>query len=400
MQFVEKLEYKEYKKFWESVDNNHFLQSYGWGIAQEKNRGLEPCYVGMKNDKGKLVAAALLLKRKLPMNNCFFYVPRGFSIDYNNKELLSEFTKFLKEYLKKQNAIYLKIDPPIMYQELDSEANIVPNGKNNYELYEIFKSLGYKHKGFNKLYEGNQPRYTFRTYFKKYASFDDVIKTFSSSFYRPVKRSYAYDVEIYEANEIDTFYELIKMVSKKDNFHEYSYDYYNNVCKCLDKNEVKIFNARINPSKIIEKFENDIKNEKNEDRKVKIQKDIDYFKEVVKTHPEEYVCGSLICTYTNTGSWSLYIGNDDVALYTGIVNRLYYEYIKDAYDRGFEYADLFGVVGDPKTKYKNLAGIYEYKRKIGGELIEFIGEFDLVNKPIKYAILPLALKIYRSIRRK
>ena len=35
----------------------------------------------------------------------------------------------------------------------------------------------------------------------------------------------------------------------------------------------------------------------------------------------------------------MYIGNDDVATYTGAVNRLYYEFIKDAYEiqelRGF-----------------------------------------------------------------
>ena len=95
----------------------------------------------------------------------------------------------------------------------------------------------------------------------------------------------------------------------------------------------------------------------------------------------------------------MYIGNDDVATYTGTVNRLYYEFIKDAYDRGFEFADLFGVVGDPNTKYKNLAGIFEYKRKIGGDLIEFIGEFDLINKPFWYFILPFLLKIYRKIKK-
>ena len=129
------------------------------------------------------------------------------------------------------------------------------------------------------------------------------------------------------------------------------------------------------------------------------QKDIEYFTEISKNHKEEYTCASLICTYSATGAWSLYIGNDEVATYTGTVNRLYYEFMKDAYDNGYEYADLFGVVGDPKTKYKNLAGIFEYKRKIGGDLIEFIGEFDLVNKPFWYKVLPTLLKIYRKLKK-
>lgn len=400
MKFIKNLTEKEYQSFWEKTENNHFMQSYEWGQACKKNRGQIPYYIGLKNDKNKLVAAALLLKKKTPLNMCYFYAPRGFTMDFSDKEILTEFTKHLKEFLKEENAIYLKLDPPLMYQEVDTDANKIENGKNNYEIFNNFINLGYKHKGFNKLYEGNQPRYTFRTFFNKYTSFEDIEKTFSKSFSRPVKRSYNYDLEVYQSNEVKTFHELIKLISSKDGFNEYSYNYYNNVFEELNKKGyVKIFNVKINPSKLIDKFTDELEKEKKDDRKVKIQKDIDYFKEVAKNHNEEYTCASLICTYSKTGSWSLYIGNDEVATYTGTVNRLYYEFIKDAYDNNYEYADLFGTVGDPNTKYKNLAGIFEYKRKIGGDLIEFIGEFDLINKPFWYKVLPILLKIYRKIKK-
>lgn len=400
MQFINNLNEKEYREFWEKTNNNHFMQSYEWGQACKKNRNQIPYYVGLKNDNNQLVAAALLLKKKTPLNMCYFYCPRGYTMDFSNKEVLTEFTNHLKEFLKQEKAIYLKLDPPLMYQEVNEYAEKVENGKNNYNIYNNFINLGYKHKGFNKLYEGNQPRYTFRTYFNKYNSFEEIEKTFSKSFSKPLKRSYDYEIEIYEANEVKSFHDLIKLISAKDGFHEYTFDYYNNVYEELKKqNLIKIFNTKIDPSKIIKKLTNDLEKERKDDRKVKIQKDIDYFQEVVKNHPEEYTCASLICTYSKTGAWSLYIGNDDVATYTGTVNRLYYEFIKDAYENKYEYADLFGVVGDPKTKYKNLAGIFEYKRKIGGDCIEFIGEFDLINKPFWYTILPLLLKIYRKIKR-
>lgn len=400
MKFIKNLSEKEYQAFWEKTPNNHFMQSYEWGQACKKNRNQIPCYVGLKDDDGNVVAASLLLKKKTPLNMCYFYAPRGFTMDFSNKEILSEFTKHLKNYLKEEKAIYLKLDPPLMYQEIDVEGNKIEGGLNNYKIFNLFNNLGYKHKGFNKLYEGNQPRYTFRTYYKKYNSFDEVEKTFSKSFARPVKRSYNYDLEIYQSDEVKTFHELIQLISKRDGFNAYSYDYYKNVYEELSKKGyVKVYNVKINPTHLIDKFSKELESEKKEDRKVKIQKDIDYFKEIVKTHKEEYTCASLICTYSATGAWSLYIGNDDVASYTGTVNRLYYEFMKDAYEDGYEYADLFGVVGDPHTKYKNLAGIYEYKRKIGGEYIEFIGEFDLINKPFWYIVLPTFLKIYRSIRK-
>lgn len=400
MKFIKDLSEKEYQSFWENTTNNHFMQSYEWGQACKKNRSQIPCYVGLKDDNGNIVAASLLLKKKTPFNMCYFYAPRGFTMDFSNKEILTEFTNKLKTYLKEENAIYLKLDPPLMYQEIDLEGNKLESGLNNYKVFNCFKNLGYKHKGFNKLYEGNQPRYTFRTYFNKYNNFEEVEKSFSKSFARPVKRSYNYDLEIYESEEVKTFHELIQLISERDGFNSYSYDYYKNVYEELNKKGyIKIYNVKINPKNLIEKFTKELELEKKEERKIKIQKDIDYFKEIAKKHKKEYTCASLICTYSKTGAWSLYIGNDDVASYTGTVNRLYYEFIKDAYNNGYEYADLFGVVGDPHTKYKNLAGIYEYKRKIGGDYIEFIGEFDLINKPLWYNILPILLKVYRKIKK-
>ena len=401
MKFIKDLSEKEYQAFWEKTPNNHFMQSYEWGQACQKNRDQIPCYVGLKNDKDEIVAAALLLKKKTPLNMCYFYAPRGFTMNFEDNKVLTEFTNGLKNYLKEENAIYLKLDPPLMYQEVNTEGEKVEDGKNNYVIFNNFLNLGYKHKGFNKLYEGNQPRYTFRTYYNKYNSFDEVEKTFSKSFSKPLKRSYNYDIEIYQSEEVKTFHELIKLISDKDGFNEYSFDYYNNVYEELSKKGyIKVYNVKINPSKLIEKFTKELETEKKEERKVKIQKDIEYFTEISKNHKDEYTCASLICTYSATGAWSLYIGNDEVATYTGTVNRLYYEFMKDAYDDGYEYADLFGVVGDPKTKYKNLAGIFEYKRKIGGDLIEFIGEFDLINKPFWYKVLPTLLKIYRKIKRR
>ena len=400
MKFIKNLSEERYNEFFKKTPNNHFMQSYGWGQACMKNRGQIPCYVGLEDEAGNLKAVALLLKKKTPFHMCYFYAPRGFTMDFSDKAVLKEFTTSLKEYLKEENAIYLKLDPPIMYQEIDMEGNKVEGGMNNYAIFDSFIELGYKHQGFNKLYEGNQPRYTFRTFYEKFASFEEVEKTFSKSFARPVKRSYNYDLEVYLADEVKTFHDLIKLISNKDGFHEYSYDYYKNVYEELSKQGyVKIYNVRINPTHLIDKFSKELELEKKEERKVKIQKDIDYFKNVAKTHEEEYTCASLICTYSETGAWSLYIGNDEVATNTGTVNRLYYEFMKDAYEDGYLYADLFGVVGDPHTEYKNLAGIYEYKRKIGGDYIEFIGEFDLINKPFWYKVLPVLLKVYRTLRR-
>ena len=80
MKFIKDLKEKEYQKFWEQTTNNHFMQSYEWGQACQKNRDQIPYYVGLIDDQKKLVAAALLLKKKTPLNMCYFYAPRGYTM--------------------------------------------------------------------------------------------------------------------------------------------------------------------------------------------------------------------------------------------------------------------------------------------------------------------------------
>ena len=400
MDFIDNLSEAEYREFWKKSDLNHFMQSYEWGQICLKNRNQIPYYVGLKK-ADKLVAAALLLKKKTPFNMSYFYSPRGFTLDFNNDNILSAFTAGLKNFLIKENAIYLKLDPPVEYQDIDEFAKPVDDGFNNYSIFDNLIKLGYIHQGFNKLYEKNQPRYTFRIYFNNYSSFEQVEEKISKTYLRQIKRSYNYDLDVFLSDDIKTFHDLIKVISQKDGFTEYDYNYYKNVFDELSpKGYIKNYTAKINPRHLIEKFTEEKAHEKNIDRQNKLQKDIDFFKEVVQNNKEkELIIVSLICTYSTKGAWSLYIGNNDLAEHTGAVNRLYYEFIKDAYNDKYEFADFFGTVGDPQTKYMNLAGLHEYKRKLGGDYLEFVGEFDLVNKKIWYYLLPPLLAIYRKLKK-
>ena len=399
MKFDSNISKEEYIKFWESNPNQHFLNSYYWGIVNKENRNLIPYYVGLRDENNNILCETLLLLKKTPFNMSYIYSPRGYLIDWNNKKLVAAFTKALKEFMKENNSIYLRVDPAIEYQDIDEEANPIKDGNNNYELYNYLKELNYKHTGFFKLYDGNQPRYTFRTYNKQYNTFEELESTISKTFRRSIKRGYNYDLKIEISDNIDDFYNLVLKVSNKDGFKAYSKKYYDDIYKLYSKDGlIKNFIAKISLNEVIDKFKKEVSEEKNQDRINKINKDI-AFLESKFTDEKEIVIASLICIYTKTGAWSLYIGNDDIAEYTGTVNRLYYEFMKDSYENNLEFSDLFGTVGDPHTKYKNLAGIYEYKRKLGGKYIEWIGEFDLINKPIMYKVLPLLLNIYRKLRK-
>ena len=138
MEFVENISREEYEEFVQNSKYGHFMQSYDFGqIRKEKN--FIPHYVGLK-ENNKLICAALLLEKKLVMGYSYLYSPRGYVIDFNNKELVNTFTKHLKEFAKKNKIVFIKIDPAIKLHTLDIDGNIV-DGENNTELVKYLTSI-------------------------------------------------------------------------------------------------------------------------------------------------------------------------------------------------------------------------------------------------------------------
>ena len=71
-------------------------------------------------------------------------------------------TKEIIKFAKSKKAIFVKIDPDLIYKNynyLDEEQKL-PYDIN--KIFENLKKIGYKHLGFTKNFETMQPRYTFR----------------------------------------------------------------------------------------------------------------------------------------------------------------------------------------------------------------------------------------------
>lgn len=407
MKFIENIDKDKYIKFTDNHQKSHFLQSYAWGQFCKRIKGQIPYYVGLENNDNNLVATALILLKKTPFGYSYGYCPRGFILDYSDLNLIKEFSSHLKQFMKDKKIIYIKFDPDISYQDIDEEGKPIEGGNNNYELYNYMLSLGYKHTGFYKLYEGNQPRYTFRIDLNK--DWEEIETKMSKSFLKSVKRSELYDFEIDNEPNVENFYHLIQCNSSKDDFDAHNLNYYKIFTEELEKEKlVKYFNISIKPKNLINKFTKDIDNlklelEKNKKRKIdiinqinKLEKDIEIFNTLKE---KKVIICSLICTYTKNRAWSMFIGSNEVANLTFAVTRSYYEAIKDAYNKKYDFFDLFGTPGDPHTTYKNLAKLHDFKRKFGDKYIEFIGEFDLVNNKLLYKMLPCLLNVYRRIRK-
>lgn len=409
MYFNENISKQKYQTFYKK-HNGDFMQSYEWGQFNIKGRGQIPHYVGLEDDAHELQCCALLLEKKGPFGYSYFYAPRGYLIDFHNTPLLKEFTIELKKFLKKNKGIYLKVDPYLLYQEIDENGNKVENGFHNYDIYEAFLSLGYHHTGFNKHFEHNQPRYTFRIDLTK--TQEELDKNIHKSVMRKIKKTNQYDMEFVESGDMEKFYSLIQNISEKDDFKSYSLEYYKNLYQILGKNDiVKVFELRVNPKKLLNDRKKELeiivekikKEENKETNSGNIKNSYERLKKEITLLDayQEQECVTIcsqVCACTKDIMWTLYIGNDELGKDLYAVPRMYREIIKYAKETGRHYLDLFGTTGEPNTTLHNLAGIHQFKKNFGGEYIELIGEFDLIEKPILYKLLPKFLKVYRKLK--
>lgn len=411
---LEKEEYIEFTK----NNNAHFLESYEWGIISEY-RGYEIYRLGLKDGK-KIKASALLIKKHLPFGYCYYYIPRGYTINYSDKEILKIFTEKLKEFAKKTKAIFFKIDPDIKLHTIDENANKI-DGEDNYELVNYLKELGYKHQKLTRYFETMQPRFTFRISLDN--SLEEVESRYTSTTKSRIKKANNSMVSVVEgkSEDVDEFVRLMKMTEKRQNFYSHDLDYYkfffdtfsksDMVKLYLGKIDIKGLKEKLNNEKkaLIDEFESlkDITNKKANGRKKELEKNINSINDQIEflkdKKDENVVVSSYLTVFYNDKAWALYAAND-MEYRTFYANyAIYQKQIEDSFNSGKKVFDVFGTIGDP-TGDSHLLGLHDFKKKWGGEYTEFVGEFDYILNPVYYflfkKIIPIRHKIINKYLRK
>ena len=80
---------------------------------------------------------------------------------------------------------------------------------------------------------------------------------------------------------------------------------------------------------------------------------------------------------------------------------IYYQkqvlHIKYCKNKGIKIYDQFGTIGDLREE-NPLYGLHDFKKKFGGNYVEFIGEFDYVTNHFMYFIFTKLVPFYRKIK--
>lgn len=401
MEFVENLQEKEFESFVSNHQKGHFMQSYYWGnVASLKH--FKPHYLGIKKD-GNLVATALLLEKHLIGKYSFFYCPRGFICNYQDKEILTKMANFLKKYCKKNHGLFLRIDPDIPLQKLDSEGNVLE--PLNYSLIDELKKLGFKHSGFNKNFENDQPRYTFRLNIN--GGIEDVRKNMHPTTRKIINRGNVYHLNIYKGTEKDIkdFYDTMIETAERENLVLSPISYYENFYKKLHEHNMSdIYLVKVNIDDLKKNYKDkikciqeeislaNIKDEKKNQEKIAIklkelnqqlEKNQTELEELKNIQEKEIILSSIITAKYQNKVWTIHGGNRTCLRYLNANYWLDYQIIEDAVKDGYQIVDFFGTTGEPE-KDNTVYGIHLFKKRFGGEYMEFIGQFDYVIHPILY----------------
>ena len=79
---------------------------------------------------------------------------------------------------------------------------------------------------------------------------------------------------------------------------------------------------------------------------------------------------------------------------------IHWELIKDSIKKGFKKYNFYGISGDFENKKDELYGLYDFKRGFGGNVEEYIGEFDLVINKFMYFFYKYGYKLYKTVKNK
>ena len=246
--------------------NNHPLhtmyQTSMYASLMEKT-GYTTRYFGFVDDKNNLIGATLLLEKKLILNFKYAYAPRGFLINYDDKDLIKEISIKFKDYLSKNNFIFLKIDPPVVNNKRDRNGNIVPSTYSN-DLIPYLKSIGYSHFGENKFFGTLKPRWN--AILKVTGSSKTLFNNFDKNIKNKIRKAESRGVEIIQGTKADleVFYSF---VAKK---HYRNLKYYQDFQDSF-KDKFEIYFAKLNTENYLKNIKAIYEEEINNNAKINDQ---------------------------------------------------------------------------------------------------------------------------------
>ena len=384
-----------------SHPNHNFYQTSNYGKFMTKH-GYNSYYLGLVDDSGNIKAATLMIVKNEKNNKRKMgYAPRGFLIDWNDDNLVNEFTSKLKEFLSKRSFTYLKVDPLVIYKEHNMDGSEKIDGKNNSSFIQKQQSLGYIHMGYNNGMETNKPRWNALTVLDN--NIISLYNSISKEARKKISESAKMGNKVYKGNANDINL-LFSIINKTTPPLEYYLDYYQFFGQ---NNGFEVYFTKLEPVSYVNSSKTlyEQEEQRNSELNIQMQDWNNPNKEMIineKLKSDELlskykknmleainlfqkypsglvIAGVAIIKYGKTVTFFASGVNDNFK------NQhpeylLRWQLIQEFAKQGYQVVDFGGMMGEFNNEYSNLL-----KRELSNHIIEYVGEFDLViNKKAYY----------------
>ncbi len=335
-QFVDKNS-KEFDEFASSHHNGNFLQAPFWADIKDN---WQHKFIVSKDENGKVRGTMLLLIQKVPkLPYTFLYAPRGPVSDSDDFDALKDLIDAVKVVAKEKKGYIFKCDPSFLYTDETFKKNA--------------EKLGLTVKPSGKNFEGIQPNFVFRLDIEG-KTYEELFEAFHSKTRYNIRLATRKGVTVRRGDKSDlpAFHEIMKITGTRDNFS-------------------------IRPLEYFEKMYDIMADE--------------YLRLYVAEHEGKMIAGT-IAIYYGDKVWYLYGASSNEHRNRMPNYLLQEEMIKWGLEKECKIYDFRGVSGDMSPE-NPLYGLYRFKSGFSGELVQFIGECEMVFKPLVNFVANIAQKI-------
>jgi lipid II:glycine glycyltransferase (peptidoglycan interpeptide bridge formation enzyme) len=283
---------------------------------------------------------AIIQKMNLPFNKCWLYCNRGPIFNNLSKKIFTNFLNEAKKLAKKENAIFLRIEPPF---QKDSE-----NSKNYIELLKKLK--------FRKAHASYQPQHTLIIDLSK--SKEEILAQMKQKGRYNIRLAKKKGVKIKTGSQsdIDVFFKLLNETTMRDKFKGHDKNFYKKMLEILGaKNMAKLYLAEY----------------------------------------EGIVIAAIIVTFYKDTATYYYGASSNKYRNVMAPYLLQWQAICEAKNKGMRYYDFLGIAPLDSLKNHPWRGVTEFKRKFGGQKVDYVKAREYVFNKFWYFMLMVYKKITR-----
>lgn len=404
---IKELTIQAFEEYTKNNPLRNYMQSVEYARFMGENK-YNYDYIGLIDDDGVIMAASLILWKKIGLGMRYGYAPKGFLINYYDEALLKIFTEKLKEYYSKKGMVFIKINPEIVVGEVNPKTFEFKDNP-NMRLKQDIQRFGFLKLKDNLYFESMNPR------FNAYIDLKSTdLKNYSKANRNKVRNSRRKGLYIEKGSEkdIDEFYSALKPQKSLSHYKTL----YNIFQDRLDlilvrvnyenfiKNSQSLYEVELDDNNLYNEIlhrshkESDLHRKMASDSRLcVIKNEIVNATEGLRTKNNSIVAAAIIIKYGNRA----HVIESFFDRECGNLNANYFLYdsLIENYKTDFEFLDLEGVSGDFKST-SPYHGLNNFKLGFNPRVFEYIGEFDFVINRLAYENLLASGKLAAEFNKK